>query len=64
MPLLLQYLMYLSPTTHFIELSQAILFRGAGLEVVWKSLGAIISIGVFFFAFALGTFKKSIEAQN
>jgi ABC-2 type transport system permease protein len=64
MPLVLQYIMYLSPTTHFVDLSQAILFRGAGLDVVWKSLLAIFFIGIFFFGFALLTFKKSIEAQS
>ncbi|MEY3200664.1 MAG: hypothetical protein RIR70_214, partial [Pseudomonadota bacterium] len=35
MPLAVQYLMALSPTTHFTELSQAILYRGAGFDVVW-----------------------------
>ncbi|MDY0116238.1 MAG: ABC transporter permease, partial [Sulfurimonadaceae bacterium] len=64
MPKILQYIMYLSPTTHFIELAQAILFRGAGIIVVWKSLLAIVFIGAFFFFFALATFKKSIGAQN
>ncbi|MCD6259732.1 MAG: ABC transporter permease [Helicobacteraceae bacterium] len=64
MPLALQYLMYLSPTTHFVELSQAILFRGAGLDVIWENLVAIFFIGMFFFAFALLTFKKSMEAQS
>lgn len=64
MPLVLQYIMYLSPTTHFVDLSQAILFRGAGLDVIGESLLAIFFIGVFFFVFALLTFKKSIEAQN
>jgi ABC-2 type transport system permease protein len=29
--------MLAAPTTHFTELSQAILYRGAGLEVVWCS---------------------------
>lgn len=62
MPVALQYIMYFSPTTHFVELSQAILFRGAGLDVIWESLLALFFIGVFFFAFALLSFKKSIEA--
>jgi len=33
-----QQLMLLAPTTHFVQLGQAILFRGAGLEVVWPHL--------------------------
>lgn len=64
MPKILQYIMYLSPTTHFIDLAQAILFRGAGILVVWKSLLAILLIGAFFFFFALATFKKRVGAQS
>ena len=64
MPPLLQYIMYLSPTTHFVELSGAILFRGAGLDGVWQSLLALCVLGGFFFVYALLSFKKSIEAQS
>jgi hypothetical protein len=35
MPELVQNLMLAAPTTHFVASSQAILFRGAGLSVVW-----------------------------
>ena len=35
MPFAVRMLMSLSPTTHYTELSQAILFRGAGWETVW-----------------------------
>lgn len=61
MPAVLQYIMYLSPMSHFIDVAQAILFRGAGLEIIWKNLVAIFFIGVFFFTFALLTFKRSME---
>lgn len=64
MPTVLQYVMYLSPTTHFMEAAQAILFRGAGLEIVWKHLVAIFFIGLLFFAFALLSFKRSIESRT
>src|SRR5690606_3338466 len=35
MPDVIQYLMLAAPTTHFVMLAQAVLFRGAGLSVVW-----------------------------
>lgn len=38
MPLVLQYLMNLMPTSHFVELSQAILFRDAGITIVYKQM--------------------------
>jgi len=34
MPALVQDIMLAAPTTHFVELGQAVLFRGAGLDVV------------------------------
>lgn len=64
MPIVLQYIMYFSPTSHFIDVAQAILFRGAGIEIIWLDLVAIFFIGLFFFIFALLTFKKNIATQS
>ncbi len=60
MPLWIQYLMSLAPTTHFTELSQAILYRGAGLEVVWTSLVSLLLIGSVLFFLSLMRFRKTI----
>ena len=35
MPVWLQNVMQLSPSTHFVAFSQAILYRGAGIDIVW-----------------------------
>jgi ABC-2 type transport system permease protein len=48
------------PTTHFTELSQAILYRGAGLAVVWPSLLALALIGSVLFALSLRRFRRAI----
>src|SRR5690606_33983716 len=37
-PELVQYIMLAAPTTHFVSLAQAILYRGAGLAIVWPQL--------------------------
>ncbi|MGE5215810.1 MAG: ABC transporter permease [Chloroflexota bacterium] len=60
MPELIQTLMQAAPTTHFIGLAQAVLFRGAGLDVVWPQLLAIVGIGAVFFFTALVRFRKAI----
>lgn len=60
MPVLVQWLMSAAPTTHFIVLAQAILFRGAGLEAVWPQFIAITVIGVLLFGLALGRFRKAV----
>jgi len=61
MPQLAQYAMELAPSTHFVELGQAILFRGAGLDVVWPQLLALGGIGVVFFTVALTRFRNTIS---
>lgn len=60
MPAVVQAIMQLAPTTHFVALSQAILYRGAGITAVWQHLLAIITIGAVFFAIALLRFRKSV----
>jgi len=60
MPQLAQTLMLAAPTTHFVAASQAILYRGAGLSVVWPQLLAIVAIGSALFAAALVRFRKTL----
>jgi ABC-2 type transport system permease protein len=60
MPKLVQDIMLAAPTTHFVELGQAILFRGAGIDVVWPQFLALIVIGSAFFLIALARFRKVI----
>lgn len=60
MPLWVQDVMLAAPTTHFVSFSQSILFRGAGIEVVWKPFLALIIIGSVLFAVSLNRFRKSL----
>ena len=64
MPMVLQNIMHLAPTSYFVEIAQAILYRGAGIDVVWKSLAAISAIGIVFFIFSLFIFRRSLESQS
>ncbi|MDM5272223.1 ABC transporter permease [Sulfurovum sp. zt1-1] len=61
MPQALQNVMLLMPTSHFVSMAQAILYRGAGLDVVWVDMFWIFIIGMFFFLFSLSIFKKSLN---
>ena len=60
MPELVQQLMLVAPTTHFVQLGQAILFRGAGLGVVWPQFAALLLIGAALFALSLRRFRGTI----
>lgn len=61
MPALVQNVMLAAPTTHFVTAAQAILYRGAGLDVVWPQLLAIGVIGSVLFVAALVRFRKTIS---
>ena len=61
MPDLVRWLMQAAPTTHFVAASQAILYRGAGLGVVWPQLLAVLLIGSVLFTAALSRFRKTIS---
>lgn len=60
-PWLLRDTMLLAPTTHFVELSQAILFRGAGLDVVWRPFLSLAAIGAVLYVLALARFGKAMR---
>ena len=58
MPQLLQTVMQGSPSTHFVSFAQAILYRGAGFDMVWPEFAATAAIGAVFFAAPCGVFVK------
>lgn len=60
MPELVQTVMLAAPTTHFVSLSQAILYRGAGLETVWPSFLALLIIGGSLFSYSLRRFRHTL----
>ena len=61
MPVFVQNVMLTMPTTHFVSAGQAILYRGAGIDVVWPQFLAILVIGIVLFAASLARFRKTIS---
>ncbi|WP_371325166.1 ABC transporter permease [Dechloromonas sp. ZY10] len=60
MPEAVRWVMAATPTTYFVRLAQGILYRGAGLDVVWRDLLLMLTVGGGFFAVALLRFRKSV----
>ena len=61
----LQTIMQFSPTTHFVIFAPAILFRGAGLGIIWPEFAWVDGIGAVLFTAALARFRRTlIEAQS
>jgi ABC-2 type transport system permease protein len=59
MPIWLSTIMQASPSTHFVSFAQAILYRGAGFDVVWPQFLAVALIGAIFFILALLRFRRA-----
>jgi len=64
MPPLVRTIMQAAPTTHFVNIAQAILYRGADLSIVWPQFAAIALIGAAFFTGALRRFRKAVSQMQ
>ena len=62
MPAWLAAVMQASPSTHFVAFAQSILYRGAGIDVVWPQFLFVALIGGLFFSLAILRFR-SVAAQ-
>ncbi|MGY4314109.1 ABC-type multidrug transport system permease subunit [Bradyrhizobium sp. JR3.5] len=62
MPPWLATVMQASPSTHYVSFAQAILYRGAGLDVVWPQFLAVAGIGALFLALSLLRFRAALAS--
>jgi ABC-2 type transport system permease protein len=62
MPPWLAIAMQASPSTHFVSFAQAILYRGAGLDVVWPQFIAVAGIALLFLVLSLFRFRTALSA--
>ncbi len=59
MPHWLATAMQASPSTHFVSFAQSILYRGAGIDVVWPQFVFVAVVGVLFLALAILRFRST-----
>ena len=64
MPTALRTIMQVSPTTHFVSFAQAILYRGAGFDVVWSQFLIVAALGVLFLGLGLLRFRSVTVADG
>ena len=60
MPPWLAAAMEASPSTHFVSFAQSILYRGAGIDVVWPQFLLVAAIGGVFFVLSIWRFRSSM----
>jgi ABC-2 type transport system permease protein len=59
----LQRMTFFLPSRHYVQFSQAIIYRGAGFDIVWRSFAAVAVMGLFFFGISLMLFRRSIAGS-
>jgi len=64
MPHWLAMAMQASPSTHFVSFAQAILYRGAGLDVVWPQFIAVAAIASLFLVLSLIRFRAALSSAS
>ena len=58
MPPWLATVMQASPSTHFVAFAQSILYRGAGIDVVWPQFVFVALVGGLFFVLSILRFRS------
>ena len=61
MPQVLQYLTYLNPLRYFMKIVRAIMMKGAGLDVLYPEVIAMIIFGLVLFTFSVLRFSKRVK---
>ena len=60
MPVWLQGAMQIFPTPHFVSFSQAVLYRAAGIDVVWPELLVMAIISAVYFTISGVRFRRTL----
>jgi len=61
MPAWLRQGMLISPLHYYMDASFAILLKGAGLDIIWKSILGIVVLGSTVFGFGLWRFRRQFR---
>lgn len=64
MPDIMQMAVRVLPTTQFVKIAQAILYRGAGVETIWPAILSILCASTLFLALALLRFRSMLARQD
>lgn len=60
----MQVITWFLPSRHFMSFSQAVAYRGAGIEVIWMDLLFMTLLGLAFFVGSLLLFRRSMSISQ
>lgn len=61
MPMLLQYLSWLNPLRHYVEIMRGLLLKGIGLQVLWPNAIALGIFAVSLLAISISKFRAQLS---
>ncbi len=63
-PEFVQPLTWFLPSRHYMAFAQAVVFRGAGMDIVWPQFLTVAGLGTVFFTSSLTLFRRSISVSK
>jgi ABC-2 type transport system permease protein len=63
-PAVVQPFTWLLPSRHYMAFAQAVIFRGAGADIIWPQFLTVAGLGFIFFAASLLLFRWSIAKSQ
>ncbi len=63
MPEALQTILQVSPTVHYVKLVQGVLYRAAGIDIIWPQLLILFGLGGVFMSGSLMRFRSMLARQ-
>ncbi|MBW2621465.1 MAG: ABC transporter permease [Deltaproteobacteria bacterium] len=61
MPLAIQALTYLNPVRYALVIIRSIFLKGAGLDILWPQLAALLALGIFLMTLAVVRLRKTLD---
>jgi ABC-2 type transport system permease protein len=61
MPLVLQWFANIIPAHHWLEILRGILLKGAGLDVLWPHILALLGLGLVIGVFSLRFVRRALD---
>ncbi len=61
-PDIIQPITWLLPSRHYMTFAQAVVFRGAGIDIVWPEFITVAGLGIVFLSVSLVLFRRSMNA--
>ncbi len=63
-PEIIQPVTWFLPSRHYMEFAQAVIFRGAGMDIVWPQFVIVAVLGLIFLLASLALFRRSISISR